>query len=489
MSTTPETTRPGDPAVPDTGLAAGSLGPTSIAFFVIAAAAPLFVMAGIAPLAIGFGGIGAPSGSLLAGIALTVLAVGFTAMSKYIRNAGAFYAYIARGLGPGAGIVAAVVALVSYNALEIGMFGALGYFSESTIAELTGVSIPWWAWALAGTVIVWFLGSRSIHVGSRFLIALLTAETGILVLLAIAVLLKGGAHGLSLDSFAPSNTFTPELGAVLAFAFGAFMGFESTALYREEARTPERTIPVATYSAVAFLGLFYAFLTWIVVQAFGNDAVQAAAQQDPGNLYFVAMEQYVGHWARVLMAVLILTSIIASLLAFHNAITRYAYSLAREQILPAALGKLHPRHFSPSVASAWQSVLVLIVVGAFAIARLDPMQQLLIWVNSPGVLGVILLQVVVSVAVVAFFRRDRRGHSVFRVVVAPILGSLLLLGALVLVVKNISLLTAAPSFSDPVNVVILAVTPAAVLAGVFLARRLKRIRPDVYAAVGSRDAD
>jgi amino acid transporter len=473
------------PAEP-TGLAAGTLGTASVAFFVVAAAAPLLVMAGVAPLAVGFGGVGAPSGYLIAGVTLAIFAAGFTAMTKYIHNAGAFYAYIARGLGSTAGIVAAVVALVSYNALEIGMFGALGGFAQLTVSALTGLSLPWWVWALAGVVIVWILGSRSIHVGSQFLIALLAAETGVLVLLAVAVLIKGGAAGLSLTSFTPSHTFTPGLGAVLTFAFAAFMGFESTALYREEAKRPDRTIPRATYIAVAFLGLFYAFMVWIIVEAYGADHARDAATQNPAEMYFNAMEQYVGGWARSLMEVLILTSIVASLLAFHNAITRYTYSLSREGILPASLGELHPRHLSPHRASTWQSALAAAVVIIFAALRLDPITQLLIWVNSPGVFGVVLLQVMVAVAVAVFFRRDRRGHTGLRVVVAPITAAVLLLAALALMVRNVGLLTGA---SATVNAVIVAITPLSVLGGYLIAQRLKRSRPQIYASVGRRDVD
>lgn len=469
-----------------TRLAAGTLGTASVAFFVVAAAAPLLVMAGVAPLAIGFGGRGAPSGYLIAGVTLAVFAVGFTAMTKYIHNAGAFYAYISRGLGPTAGIVAAVVALVSYNALEIGMFGALGGFAEITIGSLTGLHLPWWVWALLGVVITWILGSRSIHVGAEVLIALLAAETGILVLLAVAVLVKGGADGLELTSFTPGHTFTPALGAVLTFAFAAFMGFESTALYREEAKQPDRTIPRATYIAVAFLGLFYAFMVWIVVEAYGAGNVQDAALADPAGMYFAAMEQYVGGWAKSLMEVLILTSIVASLLAFHNAITRYAFALAQEGILPARFGILHPKHLSPHRASAWQSVLAAAVVILFAVLHLDPLTQLLIWVNSPGVFGVVLLQVLVAVAVIAFFRRDRRGHSALRVVVAPLVAAALLAAALGLMVRNVTLLTGA---SSTVNAVILAVTPLSVLLGYLIAQRLKRTRPEIYRNVGQRDAD
>jgi amino acid transporter len=61
-----------------------------------------------------------------------------------------------------------------------------------------------------------------------------------------------------------------------------FVGFEATAIYREEARNPDRTVPHATYIAVGFLGLFYAFISWIIIQAFGNlGAVDAATTTRP----------------------------------------------------------------------------------------------------------------------------------------------------------------------------------------------------------------
>jgi amino acid transporter len=65
-------------------------------FFVLSAAAPLTVMVGFAALAFMFGGVIAPMGYLIAGIVFAVFAVGFTAMSRHMRNSGAFYAYIRR---------------------------------------------------------------------------------------------------------------------------------------------------------------------------------------------------------------------------------------------------------------------------------------------------------------------------------------------------------------------------------------------------------
>src|SRR3954453_20841719 len=100
----------------------GVIGTGGLMFMVVAAAAPLTVMAGVAPLAILFGGIGAPAAYVGVGVLLCLFAVGFTPMTPYIRNAGAFYSYIARGLGRPAGLGAALLALFSYNALQIGLF-------------------------------------------------------------------------------------------------------------------------------------------------------------------------------------------------------------------------------------------------------------------------------------------------------------------------------------------------------------------------------
>lgn len=182
-------------ADPSPHLQRGSLGVADIVFFVVAAAAPLTVMAGVAPLAILFGGIGAPAAYLAVGVVLVLFAVGFTAMTPYIRNAGAFYSYIARGLGRPAGLGAALLAVFSYNSLQIGMFGAFGFFASTTANDLLGVDLPWPVYAFAGIAVVWLLGFRSINLGAKVLAALLIAETAILLLLAYAVLVKGARAG------------------------------------------------------------------------------------------------------------------------------------------------------------------------------------------------------------------------------------------------------------------------------------------------------
>ncbi|MET7658779.1 APC family permease [Streptomyces sp. NPDC055059] len=486
--TSPQTQDSATATAAEPTLRAGTLGTADIAFFVVSAAAPLTVMAGVAPFAIALGGIGAPVGYLLAGLTLAVFAVGFTTMSRHVRSAGAFYAYITRGLGRSVGIGAALLAMVGYNGMEIGVYGLLGTATQDTLHALFGIDIPWLPVSLAGLVLIWYGGFRSIDFGAKLLGVLLCAETGILVLLAGGVLLKGGAHGLSAASFAPGNVLVPGTAAVLAFAFAAFTGFESTVIYRREARDPGRTVRRATYIAVAFLGLFYAFIVWTVIQAFGDAHVVQAAGSDPAGLFFSAITTFVGGWAADLMHILIVTSVLASLLAFHNAINRYGLALAEEGVLPKMFGTVHAKHRSPYLAGVAQTVLGAAVVLAFWAAGADPYAQLLLWVNTPGMIGLMALQLLAAIAVPFYFRRITHEEGVLRTVVAPIAATVLLSIAIVLVCTHLDLFTGASSL---VNMILMAVAPAVFVLGIALARRLRRTRPDVYerfAAEPSADA-
>ncbi|MFE6897395.1 APC family permease [Streptomyces sp. NPDC057717] len=486
--TSPQTQDSATATAAEPTLRAGTLGTADIAFFVVSAAAPLTVMAGVAPFAIALGGIGAPVGYLLAGLTLAVFAVGFTTMSRHVRSAGAFYAYITRGLGRSVGIGAALLAMVGYNGMEIGVYGLLGTATQDTLHALFGIDIPWLPVSLAGLVLIWYGGFRSIDFGAKLLGVLLCAETGILVLLAGGVLLKGGAHGLSAASFAPGNVLLPGTAAVLAFAFAAFTGFESTVIYRREARDPGRTVRRATYIAVAFLGLFYAFIVWTVIQAFGDAHVVQAAGSDPAGLFFSAITTFVGGWAADLMHILIVTSVLASLLAFHNAINRYGLALAEEGVLPKVFGTVHAKHRSPYLAGVAQTVLGAAVVLAFWAAGADPYAQLLLWVNTPGMIGLMALQLLAAIAVPFYFRRITHEEGVLRTVVAPIAATVLLSIAIVLVCTHLDLFTGASSL---VNMILMAVAPAVFVLGIALARRLRRTKPDVYerfAAEPSADA-
>ena len=65
---------------------------------------------------------------MLAGLLYLVFSVGFTAMSRHVGGAGAFYTYIAQGIGKPAGVGGALMALVTYCAVQIAIYGLFGVF-------------------------------------------------------------------------------------------------------------------------------------------------------------------------------------------------------------------------------------------------------------------------------------------------------------------------------------------------------------------------
>jgi amino acid transporter len=460
-----------------------ALGTSDLVFIVVSAAAPLMVMVGVAPLALMIGGIGAPAAYVFAGVALAIFAVGFTTMSRHIDNAGAFYSYIAVGLGRTAGVISALVALVSYNALQIGVYGLAGVAIQGTFTEVFGIDGPWWVYALGCIAVVWYVGFRSVDFGAKFLAVLLTAETALLLILAVAIVVQGGSsEGLGVDSFAPSHMFVQPMTVILPTAFAAFMGFEATVIYRSETRDPRVTIPRATYIAVAVLAGTYAFIVWSIVQAFGASGAVEAASNNGVGMFFVAGETYLGSWFTTAMHLLIATSVVASCVAFHNAVTRYALAIADEGLLPAVLGKVHPKTRAPYVAGLAQTVLALVVVVGFALAKADPYTQLLIWVNTPGIFGILLLQVAAAVSVIAYFRRHATGEGLWRTVVAPVVSAVLMVVAIVLSAKNISFLTGTTGL---VNQVLLLTIPATCLVGFAWAQWLRRNRPEVFDGVAA----
>lgn len=464
------------------GLKRNAIGTGGIAFLVISAAAPLTVMAGVAPVAIGVGGIGAPMGYVMAGAVLLIFAISFMAMTKHVKAAGGFYTYITLAMGKTVGLASAILAIVSYNCLQIGVYGLFAVQTQGMLRSLFGLDVPWPVAALAAIAAVWFLGYRGIDVGAKVLGVLLIAETAILAIMGFGILARGGAEGISFSSFAPEHAFTPGVLAILAVCFAAFMGFESTVLYRREARNPDKSVPRATYIAVCFMSVFYAFIVWTVIQAFGDGNVIAAAGELADGMFFATINQYVGPWAEVVMYVLIVTSVYASQLAFHNAINRYVYMLAKDGVLPAFLGRTHPKYKSPHRAGQIQTILAAVVIIICAIAGADPYKQLLIWVNTPGIFGIVALQGLVSVAAFIYLRRNPDAATHRLLIPLSVASAVLLFGVVALIAVNIELLTFADALT---NTILLLVTPVVFLAGLLIARRLRTTRPHVFARIGS----
>jgi amino acid transporter len=414
-----------------------------IVFFVIAAAAPLTGMLGIIPVAIRLGnGAGVPGAFVVAGVILLIFSVGYAAMSRQVVNAGAFYAYLARGLGQSFGVGGAFVAIASYTTMQVGVYALFGFFAALIVNPLVALHLPWFAYSAVAIALVQFLGMRKLDLNGLVLGLFITAEMGILLALSLSIVLHGGGpEGFNLRPFAPREVFSGHPGIAIMFALASFVGFEATAIYGEESRNPKRTVPLATYAAVSIIMVFFAFTTWAIISSYGVDHVVAAAFADPGNFWFAKSDAYLGVIGTGIMRALLLSSIFACLLAFHNTITRYLYALGREGLLWGFLAGIHPRFQSPYKASYAQTGCAVVGVLGSVLTRADPLTVIFSWTSAFATIGIVGLQFLVSAAVIVFFRRSGLDKRVWNTMVAPVLGMSGLGYALYLLVVNLPALS------------------------------------------------
>lgn len=464
-------------------LSRNSINTVHIVFFVVAAAAPLASVVGASPAAFAFGnGAGVPGVFLLVGLLYLVFSVGFTAMSRVSGSAGGFYTYIAKGLGRPAGVAAASVAVLTYKMIQLVVYALFGVFVSGALGHL-GITLPWWAAVLALMAVVGLCGARNIAFSGRILGLCMLAEVAILFALDLGILMRGGGpEGIGFTSFAPATVLAPGIGAALVFVIGSFMGFEATAIFAEEAETPERTIPRATYAAVALIAGFYAFSTWAITQYYGPAAAQAAAEADLSTFFFTAAADVLGPWSVTAMELLLMVSLFASALSFHNTINRYFFALGREGLLPRSLASVHHAHGSPHVAGRTQGAIAVILLLACVLAGLDPYAVVFAWTSAIAVIGILSIQILVSVAILAWFRRSPHGFGFWTRAIAPLLALAGLSLALGLVILNLPLLAGTDSAVIWTFPWIVAATAA---AGTLYALFLRTRRPALYAALGA----
>lgn len=464
----------------------GTLGVGSIVFMVVAAAAPLTVIGGATPIGFLLGnGVGFPSLYVVAGIVLLLFSVGLSAMARRVPKPGAFFTYVGYGLGRPPGLAAAYLALLTYTAVQVAVYGYLGELLRSTLTGIGVPNLPWWLYSMAVIGVVAVLGYCHIDLSSKVLGVLLIGEIGVVLVLIGAVVFSGGAQGLSMAPFQASNVVSGAPGVGLMLAIAAFIGFESTAVFRDEARDPDKTIPRATYVAVIGIGLFYTLASWAMVMAWGPDNVVAAAAAGPATMLIVTAGNYLGPVGGLIINILMLTSMFAAALSFHNVLTRYQHAMSGAGLLHGGLSHVHPRHISPYRSSVVQSVTALVLVIAFALLNLDPILQVFTWFAGVSTLAIAILMAMTSLAVIVYFNRNKSDRRTWNTVIAPISALIGLLVSAGIIVAYFPLLvgdmdaSGQPDFGI-VSILLLALVAIAPLAGLVQAWVLRRRNGKAY---------
>ncbi|MGI5199317.1 APC family permease [Streptomyces sp. CA-288835] len=472
-------------------LRADRLGTAGLLLSVLAATAPLMVVAGVMPTAFAVMGIvGQPLLFVILGVVLVLFSVGYAEMSRHVHNAGAFYAYVARGLGGTAGSGAAAVALVAYNALQVGIYGIFGFEVSGLFATYLDLEIAWWIPSLIAAIVVGLLGWLKIDVNARVLGILLIIEVALVVIFDFAAVADPAGEGLSLHAFNPDTLTGAGLGTALCFCVAAFLGFEQAPVYAEETSRPHILVPRVMFLAVGFVAVFFAISSWALTVAAGPKAIVGTAQEQSAGLLFFLTESRLGGTFTDVLHVLFVTGMFAAMLSFHNVVARYAFAMGREGLLPAAFGRTSGTSGAPGTGSLLQTVVAVLVVAGFAVADdkptgdpTAPVLQLFTWLGNIGALGVILLMAAASLSVIVFFvRRGAAGAQAWRLAASAIAGVSLLVIAFYTVTDFDVLVGAGPG--SLATWVLPGIILLAAVLGLLQGLLLRSRNPEAHARIG-----
>lgn len=417
----------------------GQMSTFTLTMTVLAFTAPLVVVSGFAPFIIAAGGMAAPVGFIITMFLMLLFSMGFLTMAKYSTRPRNFYLFIREGLGSTMGLGAAFMSITAYLMLLIGTYALCGVSISALITSFGGPEISWWILSLIGWGIVSTIGYFQIDLSAKIMCLIMFVELLLVIIFNTSVFITGGAEGISSLPFSFDNFLDSNIAVALLFCILAFIGFEATLLYRDEVKDPEKTIPKATYIAVAVIGMVYIISTYALITAYGSNAL-SIAENKPNDMFTDGMTLYVTHTITQIAHLFVVTSILATLLSVHNAVTRYIYNLSKDKVLPTKLSEIHSKFNSPYMASLSVSIIamsallpmfILVADGATVYGK----------INGLGCVGVIVLMALVSLSVLVWFVKEGRHKTknYFMAVIAPLISFSVLAITALYIMQNVEL--------------------------------------------------
>nr|WP_231727610.1 MULTISPECIES: APC family permease [unclassified Rathayibacter] len=301
--------------------------------------------------------------------------------------------------------------LVGFAMLAAGVTSAAG-LSLAFAGDYLGtfLDVPPVPTAIVFLVLVALLNARGVAESllSNTVMTIIEVSGLLIVIACVALLVAGGGGdlGRTVELSSEQAPALAVLGAAI-IAYYSFVGFETSANVAEEVRDPSRVYPRALFGALLTAGGVYLLVGLASSIALPSD--ELAGSSAPLLDVVTASGVGVPAWLFSLIALIavangaLLTMIMAS---------RVTYGMAKEGLLPAALGRVLPKRRTPWVAIAVTTLAaaLLTLVGDLAtLAETVVLLLLLVFISTN-----------VSVLVL---RRDRVDHDHFRVWTAiPVLG-------------------------------------------------------------------
>jgi len=344
-------------------------------------------------------------------------------------QAGGEYIYVRDGYGPLAGFLYAwtwflIAKPASIATLATGFVRVLGNFPALSFLSRNLNSVPFHVTygqllAIAAAVLISLLNYLGVKKAGEFQL--------VFTVLKIAIILGIVLIGFSYASGTWRNfagTYSGAVGGIAGFmaalvaALWAYDGWNDLNMVSGEIRDPERSIPIALIAGVATVGILYMLVNAAVQYVLPAGVV--ATSQRPASDATAAVLGSVG--AGIVSAGMAISMLVAMNGTIMSG-ARIPFAVARDRYFFSALAEVHPRFHTPSIAIIAQAVLAIILLlfgGSF--------RQFF----SLAIFAEWLFYMVAASTVFLFRRREPAAPRPYRVWGYPVVPSLFVLAAAVL---------------------------------------------------------
>ncbi|UOF91239.1 amino acid permease [Fodinisporobacter ferrooxydans] len=307
--------------------------------------AGIFVLSGVAT---GKAGPSVIVSFILAAILEILLGLCYAELASRYPRAGGSYEYVRETMGPLMGTLIGWSYWGAWLAASSFVSQGFGHYLHSLIG------VPP---ILSAVILLLMLGVLNI-LGVKYSGIVQVGIVVVEIVLLVSFFLLGWAH----VNYALFTPFAPNglegiVGAALV-GFLSMVGWDGIVAAGEEIRDPKRTIPKAIFSSIVivlilYLGLLFVSVGVVPWQELGASTVPVA----------LASQRFLGSFGPLLVNIVIVIALPATANAFILSISRTAFAMGRNGLLPKILSFVHPRTETP----VWSIVLGVGIQIAFTI--------------------------------------------------------------------------------------------------------------------------